>query len=222
MEPYRRWLPPTAVQGGEACDIGLSEKEVRGRVERACREAMEGDEDAGGTGEWVGIVGFSQGGKMAGSLLFDTQLRLGSGTSSRNSDSEDESVQQGFAGVMWRFAIIIAGQEPLVRLSEYGEGCKRLVDASGDVYGEGWVRDEMEDRLRLPTIHVHGLKDKWLEGHKRLLEEVCKNENARLVEWDGDHRLPVKSEDLTRVLEAVLDVSVVSLVASLMLLEALN
>lgn len=60
--------------------------------------------------------------------------------------------------------------------------------------------------MRLPTVHVHGLKDPGLDLHRALLDDYC-SEEATLVEWDGGHRVPIKTKDVLPVVHAILDVA---------------
>ena len=64
-----------------------------------------------------------------------------------------------------------------------------------------------EHVLGLPTVHVHGMRDKGLELHRQLLEQYCEDGSARLVEWDGDHRVPIKKKDVAAVVDQIRDVA---------------
>lgn len=157
---------------------------------------MREDDELGADGEWVGLMGFSQGAKMSASLLFDQQVR------------EEKGVNVGPRKTSWRFAVLLAGRAPLVSLSEYSADIRGLQDP--ELISEGF--DQLDDpdgrcELRLPTIHVHGLKDKGLHLHRRLLEQYCEPGSTTLVEWDGDHRVPIKSNDVKSIVDAILDVS---------------
>jgi hypothetical protein len=61
--------------------------------------------------------------------------------------------------------------------------------------------------LRKPTIHVHGLQDPGMDLHQRLLNDYCERGSARLFEWDGPHRVPIKSQDVEPIMEALYDVA---------------
>jgi hypothetical protein len=61
--------------------------------------------------------------------------------------------------------------------------------------------------LTLPTIHVHGTKDPGLPLHRELLEYGCEEGSARVVEWEGEHRVPIRSGDVLAVVEEVLGVA---------------
>lgn len=71
--PFRRWLRwlPTHPE--------IATKTAVEKIEGAVEAAMIEDDAKGATGEWVGILGFSQGAKVAGSLLLRQQGRWGEG-----------------------------------------------------------------------------------------------------------------------------------------------
>ena len=67
--PFRRWLR----SGPEHPEI---DTETATRViDESLHAAMKGDDNQGAMGEWVGLLGFSQGAKMCASLLFRQQKR---------------------------------------------------------------------------------------------------------------------------------------------------
>ena len=177
MGPFRRWLRWIPGEHGPL-DDELAAEEIRYSVRAAMR-------DDPGTGPWLGLLGFSQGAKVAASLLFETQC----------GDQEWD----------WRFAVAMQGRFPLVSLGERTRS-PALVNP-GDLAETFDYRGEVEPKLRLPTVHVHGLADPGLELHRRLMDQYCEPESVTLVEWDGDHRLPVKKQDVARVCEAIIKVA---------------
>ena len=62
-------------------------------------------------------------------------------------------------------------------------------------------------RLRLPTVHVHGLKDEGLHLHRRCVEEYCAPGTTAVVEWDGTHRIPIKKSDVDKVVAKIVEVA---------------
>ena len=73
-------------------------------------------------------------------------------------------------------------------------------------YPDGSDPEKQDHILRLPTVHVHGRQDQGLHLHKQLLEQYCEIGSTRLVEWDGDHRVPVKTKDVAAIVEEIFDV----------------
>ncbi|KAF1829809.1 hypothetical protein BDW02DRAFT_573625 [Decorospora gaudefroyi] len=197
--PFRRWLrwvPEQAAIDAEACieEIGY-----------AMRTAMEEDDRAGGTGEWVGLMGFSQGAKLSASLLLEQQARE---ARARIQGTTTASGLTGLPGLKWRFAILLAGRAPLSNLNPEILKSEALVGA-GDI-SEGFQfcnEVEKEATLHLPTLHVHGMADAGLHLHRILLNQYCEEGTARLVEWEGAHRIPLKSIDVDRVVGAIYDMA---------------
>ena len=208
--PYRRWLrwlPEHAeVPGGDA--------EAYGLIEGKMREAMEADDARGATGEWVGLMGFSQGAKLAASVLYETQLRQEAADREAQEANgmyggfADEADIRGFAGGSWKFATLMAGRAPLVNLSELASDSVTMVRAADVSEGFPFDRAPNENVLRLPTVHVHGLKDAGLHLHRKLLDTYCNAHTTTVVEWDGDHRIPLKSVDVNKLVGATLQVAV--------------
>ena len=168
---------------------------------------MEGDQ---GTGEWVGVLGFSQGAKLAASMLYEQQLcseRESQGCSaSRKKSSSPSSPPSPWN---FRFGVVMAGRYPFAALSAEAEAYPWLQSAgglpnSGDIDA---LMERPDMRLKVPTVHVHGLKDEGLELHRRCVGEYCAPGMATVVEWEGPHRLAVKRADVDKIVEAIVEVA---------------
>ena len=176
--PFRRWLRWKPSEHPEIDNESAVEE-----ILYCVRRAMEEDK---GTGEWVGVLGFSQGAKVAASLLYDTQMRRRKGAK---------------VDVDWKFAVVMQGRHPLVALSEHGS--HEAVGEAGEI-SEGWNWEgELDQKLQLPTVHVHGLKDAGIDLHRRMMKQYCDSKSVTLVEWDGGHRLPIKRDDVDQVCQAI-------------------
>ena len=131
-------------------------------------------------------MGFSQGAKLAASLLYEQQV---------------QAEKRGVAETDYKFAVLLAGRQPLVSLSELSRS-PALVNPSE--LSEGFdYPGESDHVLRLPTIHVHGLKDDGLHLHRRLMEQYCNKDSVTLVEWDGNHRVPIKKVDVDLICDQI-------------------
>ncbi|KAF2789928.1 hypothetical protein K505DRAFT_327915 [Melanomma pulvis-pyrius CBS 109.77] len=198
--PFRRWLrwlPEHPEIDAESC---IEENGY------AIRTAMEDDDRAGGRGEWVGLMGFSQGAKMSASLLLEQQARE---DKARREDRKDIGTGPiGIEGLNWRFGILLAGRAPLSNLNPEVQRSKALVGAA-DLSERFQFCEAVDDEaiLRKETVHVHGMADPGLDLHRKLLNEYCKEGSTTLVEWEGAHRIPIKSAEVNRVIEAVYDVA---------------
>ncbi|KAF2766320.1 hypothetical protein EJ03DRAFT_180168 [Teratosphaeria nubilosa] len=139
-----------------------------------------------GTGPWVGMIGFSQGAKLASSLLYEQQIRV---------------EKEGKADTDYKFAVMLAGRSPLVSLSDFtiSPACVRAGEISEGFHFEG----ESPHVLRLPTIHVHGLNDPGLHLHRKMLKQYHDPKTSTVLEWDGNHRVPIKKTDVDPIVREI-------------------
>ena len=147
------------------------------------------DEDPG-TGPWVALLGFSQGAKLSASLLYDQQIHM---------------EKEGKADTDYKFGILLAGRHPLVCLSELSKS-PALVSAGAQSEGFDYP-GKSEHILKIPTIHVQGVKDDGLHLHKRLQNQYCDPASVTIIEWDGDHRVPLKKTDVDRIVAVIYKVA---------------
>ncbi|KAG6009425.1 hypothetical protein E4U21_002340 [Claviceps maximensis] len=187
--PFYCWLPwnndqqpnPTCAAGAHA-------------IMNSCLMAMERDD---GSGAWVGVLGFSQGAKIAISLLWAQQ-------------QAESLLGPDEAKTNFKFGVIMAGSAPIVHLDERLPHLSRHV-ADTTMFGhsfDDWPDAPHGDHVvDVPTLHVHGLQDPGIERHKKLLDLYCVPGPARLVEWNEGHRLPIKTDDVERVVGNILDMA---------------
>ncbi|KAF8861156.1 alpha/beta-hydrolase [Acephala macrosclerotiorum] len=194
LQPFRRWLRWKPEQPNPGPDTICQD------IDRVLHEAMVIDNAMGATGEWVAIMGFSQGAKVAASLLLRQQLRA-------------KKLGQDRAGSNFKFAVLLAGRAPLIAMDPELTDSLALADADELTTGAfaqvtGSFLQRSDDHvLRLPTLHVHGKKDPGIANHRRLLTDFCKEGTARLVEWDGDHRVVIQGADVAAVAKEILVLS---------------
>ncbi|KAI0023986.1 serine hydrolase FSH [Xylariomycetidae sp. FL0641] len=220
--PFKRWLRWLESHTGHPADDGAAVAALDG----ALGAAMRADP---GTGPWVGLLGFSQGAKLAASLLLrQQQLRLllplrAATTNKRTTTTTGEEEVEVVvvpgrcdAGVDWKFAVLLAGRAPLVNLAPWvssSSSSSLLSRASQTGLEDGAAPPDLMEMaagrhvVRAPTVHVHGLADPGLHLHRELLEQYCDPEAAVLVEWDGAHRVPLKATDVQPLVDAVLEVA---------------
>ncbi|KAI1197477.1 serine hydrolase FSH [Nemania serpens] len=202
--PFKRWL-----RWLPAHDKLDDEVAVRD-IDLALQEAMDADDAEGADGPWVGLLGFSQGAKLAMSLLLRQQQRAlrraERGNEGRAGGAGDgDGIHDG-----WKFGVVLAGRAPLVNL-EPGIFKSSLLSEPSEI-GLSGTPDLMEMAsgrhvLRLPSIHVHGLADPGLHLHQELFERYTDPETARLLQWDGAHRVVLKGTDVQPVVDAILAVA---------------
>ncbi|KAL6229097.1 hypothetical protein BDW75DRAFT_250136 [Aspergillus navahoensis] len=222
--PFKAWFPPGSAAQRAGASLTAAYAHAQGRsgnavaiddnpvvhdlavrdIQKAIGDAMDQDDGLGATGDWVGVLGFSQGAKMAASLLLQQQRE--NERESKNWGWEKAPTTRSRANVDYRFAVLLAGRAPMVSLSldedSHGLDCPLSDPGYSSAFSFGF-----EPALHLPTIHVHGLKDAGLALHRDLLDHGCEYGSTRLIEWEGGHRVPIKSQDVMLVVDAMLDVA---------------
>ncbi|KAH6980661.1 citrinin biosynthesis oxidoreductase CtnB [Ilyonectria sp. MPI-CAGE-AT-0026] len=185
--PFRRWL--RWLPSHQPVDSKTAINEIHLQL----RNAMMKDNALGATGEWVGLMGFSQGANISASLLYTEQMLR-------------EKLRSRAFVASWRFAVLFAGRGPLSVLDNRLMAPQDVGDvAHASVEFRDWPDGlGTEHVLKVPTIHVHGMTDPGLQHHRRLLETYCEPGTTRLIEWDGDHRMPIKTADVDAVAQAIL------------------
>lgn len=183
--PFKRWVLTT-----EPNAVERQPKETWDLDERAIADAMDADDRRGATGPWVGVLGFSQGAKMAASVLL------------RQQENPAALGRLRRAGCDFRFGVLMAGRGPLIQPDP----------DTADWLGAGEKFDYASNLaakrvLHVPTIHVHGMQDPGLDFHEVLLSEWCEPGTTKLIQWEGNHRLPFKTPDVGRVVNAILDLA---------------
>ncbi|KAL5002547.1 serine hydrolase FSH [Aspergillus recurvatus] len=210
--PFRSWVPvPAGVDisaWAAASASGRIDVDAEA-IDECIAAAMEKDDRAGGTGDWVGLLGFSQGARVAASLLYRQQKQQGMGLASWGRDRKRAAT----AGVSYRFAVLFAGRGPLLDLG-FGPGLlSGSSSTSVSAYASGSEsaaeeEDEHQDDenghdlLGIPTIHVHGLRDPGLEMHRNLVR-CCRPSSVRIIEWEGAHRMPITTKDVGAVVAEI-------------------
>ncbi|KAL7794323.1 serine hydrolase FSH [Trichoderma ceciliae] len=192
LAPFYRWLSYKPEHPEMESTIASQ------KIVRQITRAME--EDAG-TGEWVGLLGFSQGGRISSGLLWAQE----------HIEEEDK---RPMPGVRFRFAVIMASPGPAVHIDTTGTLPKpRHLPGAGERINEftDWpemgTTDDEHHLITTPTLHVHGLQDPDIENHRQLHKLYFKQGTAKRLEWDGDHRLPIKTKDVERVANKMIELA---------------
>ncbi len=159
--PYYQWI----------AENEQDEERVRTTLEQALKKE--------GGAPFVGVLGFSQGARVAAGLLHEAQERVGAPQLS--------------------FGILINGSYPALRQSSNpSPALPRLTES----HRRDW-KDEHEGCIHLPSIHVHGKRDDALE-RSRLLARCFDPKTATVMEFDNGHHLPVSDDDTKEIADGVL------------------
>lgn len=156
-DPFYRWMFPEG------------ENQAPGQIEvrETLKEAIAQD-----GGEFVGVLGFSQGARMSAGLLADQH----------NGDNEGMP--------KFKFGVLCCGAHPPMSLA-YSQ--KPYKPVNPDQWGE--VRElEPDEIIHIPTVHVTGLQDVHLERGRRLAKYF---DNKIHLEYDMGHHMPGAAGDTT-------------------------
>ncbi|KAL7943634.1 serine hydrolase FSH [Trichoderma barbatum] len=188
--PFKRWLAYRDEHEP------LDSVETSQNIAKQISDAMQDDK---GTGEWAGLLGFSQGGVISSSLLWAQ-------------DHIEDNSKRPLPGIKFRFAVLMAAPGPVLHIDRTGTLPKpRHLASAGEVVPKftDWPEEDQEDETHLvttPTLHIHGLRDPALQNHRKLYK-YSKKGTSMLLEWDGDHRLPIKPDDVSRTVSRILQLA---------------
>ncbi|KJJ35665.1 citrinin biosynthesis oxydoreductase CtnB [Aspergillus flavus AF70] len=184
--PFRSWLPPDLGVGpgkGQGQGVKVIYEDptdadmVIEQIHQSLQKAMEDDDRNGATGPWVGLLGFSQGAKIAASLLFRQQT-----------DPERFTSLPFF-----QFGTLAAGPAPLVWL-----GSRESHQVGG--------KSSLDPLLRIPTLHIYGTRDHLIRSSADWLYQCCSPDLARLFVWEGEHVMPTRTRDVSAIAEMIIEV----------------
>ncbi|KKK20319.1 hypothetical protein P175DRAFT_0502603 [Aspergillus ochraceoroseus IBT 24754] len=168
--PYKTWFTKDATTGAERADGSGYDQIGRDGVERIWK-MMEVRSGSGGSGDWVGVMGFSQGTRMAGGLLLDQQRR--------------EELGEPGSPIKLKFGILcMGGKAPME--SEIGHRV-----AQSDTV------------IRIPTLHVHGLKDEFLAWGRDQYDTYYHPETRTLHEINYHHAMPWVREEAEELADRI-------------------
>jgi predicted esterase len=72
---------------------------------------------------------------------------------------------------------------------------------------EDFVSAFTGQKLKIPTVHVHGLEDPFLKSSRMLTREVFHPNSANVLEFNGGHHIPRRPSDLGRLTMHIRDLN---------------
>ncbi|KAL9138289.1 MAG: hypothetical protein Q9175_000515 [Cornicularia normoerica] len=177
-EPYYSWLKP----GSQT-----PEQDQR-RVRHVLRKVMKDD-----GGEFVGLLGFSQGARLTAGLL---------------ADQEERNAAEGMPD--WKFGVMLCGSFPPLSLS-LARTPSTKPSQGIDEHGE--TREPGDDEIiHVPSVLVRGTLDPHCEKGRRLVK-YFDPETAIVMAFKMGHHLPGAAGDTTsdkgdnqKIVDAILKV----------------
>ncbi|QRD93232.1 serine hydrolase FSH [Aspergillus flavus] len=154
FEPYKSWFSK-----GESNGHNWTEQDSLEWVWTMMEERR-----AGQGGEWVGVMGFSEGTRIASGLLLDQQSR------------EKLGLRPAVPSIQLRFGVLCMGGGPPMA-------------AHFDYVSAGTTTNDQRV-IRIPTLHMHGLRDKFLALGRDQYNTYFDPSRAFLFEVDYHHAMP--------------------------------
>ncbi|KAF2278160.1 uncharacterized protein EI97DRAFT_492713 [Westerdykella ornata] len=206
LRPFYRW------GRWQDAQEEVSDEVVIANIGLSLRRAMLLDDEEGATGPWIGLMGFSQGAKVAASLLLEQQTRLKAEATHLLPKGRLGPGPIGIDGLEWKFGILLAGRAPPSIMNPMVQKPSPALSRAGALTTEFEFPERVEEEaiLKIPTVHMHGLSDPGLEWHRKLANDYCEESTRRVVELNIGHRLPFKSDDVDKLYDAIRDVLMIS------------
>ena len=164
IQPYHRWYLGNWNRISST-DYHLMPKEEVDAVDSVILRAME--ETEGGVGSFVGVMGFSQGARMAAGLML-RQQRLMPGKANKP-----------LKGCRLKFGVLIAGPYPPITMA----------DAADEPESHG----DYAPLQTIPTVHAWGRDDQFHDRITRMAD-CCDSTETFILEYPGGHHMPTKHE----------------------------
>ena len=133
-------------------------------------------------GPWIGVMGFSQGGRMAAGLLWE---------------QEQNKLHELVPGVEFKFGIFVGSGYPILHLAHGPKG--KFYEREHKNWDEKYA-----ESIHIPSIHIHGLQDGVLPM-ARLLTKCFDSKTVRVFEYEIGHLMPPEKEQNDELAQAVLE-----------------
>ncbi|KAF1983008.1 hypothetical protein K402DRAFT_303207, partial [Aulographum hederae CBS 113979] len=188
--PFRSWFNYTGTDRQLITGSGWDDTDTSG-VDRVADILYEEGKDDDAP-EWIGVLAFSQGTRIAGGLLLDQQMRAAAGKPARTH---------------FKFGVLCMGSfAPLLSETTTSEDHPNFTatSPSSSTTKEHYKRHP----ITIPTLHLHGLRDDQLNNGRVQKKTYYEEGKARGVEINYHHAMPWFQWDLEVLAEAVRDLHV--------------
>ncbi|KAF2183164.1 citrinin biosynthesis oxidoreductase-like protein CtnB [Zopfia rhizophila CBS 207.26] len=183
--PFKRWIPPHEKHTSERIKNGGVSGDMSPEVESLIKSTVQDVRQSGS--RVVGLIGFSQGTRVVAGLLKGAEIRQKLGR------QEEDWLD-------FRFALSVCGSYPPPLIPP---SITKLLSS----VEEGERKKIMEEKVRMPTLHLQGKQDEWEWAGKMLIEGVYEMGEGmtKVMECEMAHFYPVLQEENEGIRDWVLD-----------------
>ena len=180
--PFQTTAGPGVMPFFEGCGPFWRWVKTKGRSDIEVRQLLQKTLEEEG-GPFVGVLGFSQGARLAAGILLEQQ--------------EKGQVE----GREFRFAVCVNGTYPaLILAAEPSSALRPILDAELTEWDEIYNL-----HIHLPSVHVHGEQDPYVRS-SRLLARCFDPQTAKVFEFENGHHLPASTSDTEQVADEILKI----------------
>lgn len=197
--PFYTWMirEPSEARDPLKASIDMP-SQTREVLAQAIREEKERN---GGDRGFVGVLGFSMGGRLAAGLLLDQQRRQAEGTQPDGDDThtqQSQHVEQSEDSLpstsnQLEFGIFICATCPPITTIPISKGLAGT-DAEGPL-------------VQIPSLHVVGTGDPWHAEGELLIKKNFDTQTVIFHKLNMGHHFPAQKEDNAKVVKDILKIS---------------
>lgn len=162
--PFKMWRDPEDPKNNQAAPATVA----------AVQKAI--DDQIARTGKgFVGVMGFSEGARLAAGIALGQQVRR---AEERSGATSSESETDGFL-----FVILLNATTPPLTMAPSPSFLAKLLGGASP------------PKINLPSIHVIGKKDQFVHESRNLATQHFDERNAKILELECAHHLPTVKKD---------------------------
>jgi dienelactone hydrolase len=140
-------------------------------------------------GKVVGVMGFSQGAKLAAGLLCNQQLLSSPSTAASPITTASKPASS------FKFGVFLNGTSPPLF---------SLPSSTASATPDSAPTPSKQPLITVPSLHILGTEDPWKDSSRSLFADYFDPKTAELVELNCGHRLPTKEEDTKKIVDGIL------------------
>ncbi|EHY57062.1 hypothetical protein HRR83_002559 [Exophiala dermatitidis] len=161
--PFYRWVSRRFTLGES--DVEPTPAHEVAAIDDALRKVMDAN---GGVESFKGVIGFSQGARVAAGLLLRQKKN-----EQQQQHQQQQGPRSGLLDTNFAFGVFLGGPYPPITLAEHAD-------------------PKDYDLLKtIPTVHAWGRDDQFKKGCVELAK-ACESDHCFTMEYEGGHHFPLK------------------------------